>query len=105
FAFGVIPAPSSPLLPSRRSSDLAAMTGQVGHGANHGDGHVSASIESDWWVESPDAGALDNLVAHAGNDRRGVIFHCHLLAAISGIGAGNGRPPGARGIGRPSAIA
>src|ERR1043166_4799667 len=59
------------------------------------DGHPAAGIGGGGRIEGPGAAAFDDLVAHASDGRRSVIFHCHLLTALGGVAAGVGGLPGA----------
>src|SRR5207249_1066186 len=77
---------------------VAAVPGEVGHGAENGDGDVAGGVARGGRIKGPVAGALDGLVGHAGDERRGVILGCYLLAAVGGVAAGIGCPPGAGGI-------
>src|SRR5207253_2569037 len=83
---------------ARGVKSVATVTGEVGHGVDNRDSRTATGVAGCWRVKRPVAGALDGLVAHAGNQRRGVILQRHLLAAIGRVAAGIGRPPGARGV-------
>src|SRR5205823_1642523 len=76
----------------------AAVTGDVGHGTEDGDGHVAASVAGRWRIKSPGARTFCGFVRHADDGRLGRVNHRHLQAAIGGVPAGIGRPPGARGV-------
>src|SRR5439155_1666882 len=84
---------------------VAAVTSEVGHGAEDGQGYVAARVARRGRIEGPGAGALDDLVGYAGDGRRGVVFYRHLLAAVGRVAAGIGRPPGAGGIESVAAVA
>src|SRR5437870_12374193 len=43
-------------------------------------------------IKGPDSGPVNILVGHAGDGRRGVIFHRHRLAALGSVAAGIGCP-------------
>src|SRR5207249_9737361 len=60
---------------------VAAVTSEVGHGAEDGDGRTAASVGGCGRIKGPGAGAFDGLVRHAGDGRRRVILHRHSLAA------------------------
>src|SRR5207247_3182488 len=86
-------------LPGARDVEgVAAVPGGVGQGARDGDGRTAASVAGGRRVEGPGDATLNDLVAHAGNGRRGVIFDRHLLTALRRIAAGIRCPPGARDV-------
>ena len=74
------------------------MASEVGHGADDRDGRVAARVNGSRRIKCPGARALDGFVGHAGDRRRGVIFHRHHLTALNRVAATLGRPPCARCI-------
>src|SRR5439155_6026100 len=76
----------------------AAMTGGVGERADDRDGGVAAGIAGGGRIKSPGAGALDGLVAHAGNHRLGGVSHRDFLAALGEVAALISGAPGAGGV-------
>src|SRR5439155_15634806 len=70
----------------------------VCRGAVNGDGHSAAGVAGGRWIEGPGAGALDGLVGHTRYGWPARLSSHLFLAAVGGVSAGIGRPPGARGI-------
>src|SRR5256885_11980262 len=77
----------------RAISALFPYTTLFRSGADDGDRHIAAGVGGCWRIERPVAAARDDLVRRTGDGRRGVIFHRHRLAALSGVAAGIACPP------------
>src|SRR5205823_6302865 len=83
---------------ARGVEGVTAVTSEVGHGADDGDGYTTAVVAGRRRIERPGAAALDDFVGHAGNCRRTMVFHRHRLTALGGVATGIGCPPRARGV-------
>src|SRR5439155_2970920 len=79
---------------------IAAMTGGVGHRADHRDGDVGpAVVGSSGLVKRPGRSKLHGLVGAAAIDGRGnSVNHVDRLAALGAAAAGVGGRPGAGGV-------
>src|SRR5206468_3961155 len=74
---------------------VAATTGGIGHGVEGGDGHVAAGVAGARRSKGPGAGALDGLVGHDGDGRRGRVAHGDGLHQVGAVARVVGRGPGA----------
>src|SRR5439155_15388760 len=83
---------------ARGIEGVATVTDCVGDGTEDRDGHGAAGVAGSGRIEVPDARAFDSFVGHAADGWLGRVNQGHSLAALGGVAAGIGRPPGARGI-------
>ncbi len=80
---------------SDRIESGAAMTGHIGDCADDRDRVAAAVIGGSWSIKGPGCTLFDSLVcAGAGDDWRGCIHNCHLLAARAAVAAIIGGRPG-----------
>src|SRR6266567_3769345 len=79
---------------------IAAMTGSVGHRADHRDDNVGpAVVGGSGRVKAPGCAKLDGLVGAAAiDDRSGGVNDLDRLAALGAVAAGVSRRPGAGGV-------